>query len=166
MRKSKTKLKYTYKEDSWMSSLSRVSECDRQAWAFSLWPRHVLAWQRTGAVFHPSHWVYHSLHYLSRANQKRVREFLESGTHKNTLPARFNSYGSFYGLIWVAGSSKEAARPLHSAWLFYYSYYLLYQLCDSESKLAAPTWPPCEAMSTGVLSGRDGWASAWAAQRH
>ena len=40
------------------------------------------------------------------------------------------------------------------------------QLCDSESKLAAPTWPPCEAMSTGVLSGRDGWASAWAAQRH
>ena len=54
------------------------------------WPRHVLAWQRTGAEFHPSHWVYHSLHYLSRATQKRVREFLESGTqktHKNTLPA-------------------------------------------------------------------------------
>ena len=50
---------------------------------------------------------------------------------------------------------------------------LLHQLWDSESEVAAPTWPPCEAMSTGVLSGtnrvdkqRDGWANAWAAQRH
>ena len=133
--------------------------------------------------------MHHSLHYLSRANQKRVREFLEPGGQDCTRrpPSRAQKTLQQRQLLWVdlgcrlfKRSRKTFALSLAlfgPFWDLHYSSYLLYQLWGSESKLAAPTWPPCEAMSTGVLSrtakllggwtnscGRDGWANAWAVQ--
>ena len=180
-----------------MSSLLRVSECHRQAWAFSLLRMVAstcpcLAAHRSGVS---PVTLGASLFALPKPCQSKkgqcqskkgqgILGARETRLH-NTPPQQGAENAATATAVDLGCRLFKRSRKTFALslalfgpfWDLHYSSYLLYQLWGSESKLAAPTWPPCEAMSTGVLSrtakllggwtnscGRDGWANAWAVQ--